>query len=760
MYEWRFFRAGGLDQVLIETSDDLRNLRSLDRKLWVALSCPTRGMEIEGRTLDLIDTDGDGRIRPPELIGAVDWAVALLKDPASMLVHADALPLAAIDDSTSTGKSVLLGARRVLANLGKSNAVAISVADASDTVAIFATTRFNGDGVIPADAAEDDDSKALIELIISTHAADVDRSGKVGVNQARVDAFYADLQAFADWWTTGEAGALALGDATPAAHEALLAARAKVDDYFARCRIAAFDGRAAEALNRSADTYAALAVQDLSTLGADVAGLPLQLVAPGRALDLAIGVNPAWSDVLSALRDAVVVPLLGAGATTLDEAAWEKVKAAMAPYEAWLRSKAGGPVEGLGVARVRELLAGDGKARLTALIERDVALAPELVALQDVEKLVRFHRDLGVLVRNFVNFAAFYDRSTQAVFQAGTLYLDERACALCVRVDDVGGHAAVAGMAKMCLAYCHLTRLSGESMHIVAAFTQGDSDYLMVGRRGVFYDRKGVDWDAEITKLIENPISIQQAFWTPYKKVVSLIETQIEKFASAEDAKVHDQAAAHVVGAADQVKAAAPPSVPFDIAKFAGIFGVIGLALGTIGAMLTAAVTGFLQLPIYLMPLALGGLMLVISGPSMLIAGLKLRQRTIGPLLEGNGWAINGRIAMNIPMGTTFTDIKALPPGAGWSLEDPFMDRAARRRNRWITVLVLVAMALVGWFWVKPTYFDPKPEPAAPAAPAEAPAAPAAAAPAPAPAPAAPPAPPAPAPAEAPPSASVPGPTP
>ena len=70
----------------------------------------------------------------------------------------------------------------------------------------------------------------------------------------------------------------------------------------------------------------------------------------------------------------------------------------------------------------------------------------------------------------------------------------------------------------------------------VAAFTDGDSDNLMAGRNGIFYDRKARDWDATITKIVDNPISIRQAFWAPYKKAARLIQEQIAKRASAADA--------------------------------------------------------------------------------------------------------------------------------------------------------------------------------------------------------------------------------
>ena len=56
-YKWKFFRAGGFDQVKLESGADLANLDQLDQKLWVALACPTTGLEFDSRTLDLVDTD-------------------------------------------------------------------------------------------------------------------------------------------------------------------------------------------------------------------------------------------------------------------------------------------------------------------------------------------------------------------------------------------------------------------------------------------------------------------------------------------------------------------------------------------------------------------------------------------------------------------------------------------------------------------------------------------------------------------------------
>src|SRR6267154_1731521 len=94
-HAWNFFRTGGLDQVAITTAADLLALDQLDQKLWVALSCPVKGLELDEKTLALIDSDGDGRIRVPELIAAVNWAAARLNDAGDILKGADTLPLAA-----------------------------------------------------------------------------------------------------------------------------------------------------------------------------------------------------------------------------------------------------------------------------------------------------------------------------------------------------------------------------------------------------------------------------------------------------------------------------------------------------------------------------------------------------------------------------------------------------------------------------------------------------------------------------------------
>lgn len=696
-HRWRFFRAGGFDQVQLESGADLLALDQLDQKLWVALSCPTRGIEFDSKTLDLIDTDGDGHIRSPEIIAAVKWAGGLLKNPDTLVRGGDSLPLDAIRDDVEDGRRILASAQHILSSLGKSEASAISAEDTADTVKIFAQTRFNGDGIVPPSVSDDAAVQQVIQEVVGCLGAELDRSGQDGLSEAKSALFFEQARAFSEWHAGAErdGAILFLGQGTEAAAAAYETVREKITDYFTRCRLVAYDTRAAAVLNGSEADYQAISARMLSEASEEIATFPLAAVGAGKALSMATGVNPAWADAMAAFRALVVAPLLG-DKSVLSEEEWHDIQNRFSAYRTWVGTKQAWAVESIGLARVREILAGPYEAILGDLIARDKALEAESAAIADVDKLVRYCRDLGTLVNNFVSFRDFYTRRAKAIFQAGTLYLDGRSCELCVPVADAAKHAALATLSKVCLVYCNCVR-GAETMQIAAAFTAGDSDQLMAGRNGLFYDRKGQDWDATITKIVEHPISIRQAFWSPYQRIGKMIGEQVQKMAASR-AKAAEENAAASIGAASQKVEAGKPSVgqAFDVAKFAGIFAAIGLAVGAIGTAVATMLTGLLGLKAWQLPLALCALMLIVSGPAMVLAWLKLRQRNLGPILDANGWAVNTRARINIPFGTALTGIARLPEGAERSLLDPF----AEKQRPWkIYFLLAVLVFVLVWVW-------------------------------------------------------------
>ena len=619
-HQWNFFRAGGFDQVQLDSGADLLALKELDQKLWVALSCPTRGIEFDTLTLDLIDSDKDGRVRANEVLAAIDWAAGRLKDANLLVKGGDRLALANIDDSSGEGRQLQASAALILKSLGKSDAGEISLADMADIGKLVAGQVFNGDGVVTP--GQDAATSAIISDIIKCTGSTPDQSGEAGVDQALCEQFFAAVANWMEWHKAAETDSsiLFLNEKTSGAADAFHAVRDKVADYFTRCQLAAFDARAADPLSRSVADYQLLATQNLSAQSAEVAGFPLATIAPDKPLPLQQGVNPAWQAKLRALKDLVVTPLLGEkDALTAED--WESLCGKFAAFDAWQGARPDTGVAQLGYERLSAI--GQEQSDLLALIEQDKAVAAEVKAIDDVERLLRYQRDLYTLVNNFVSFRNFYTGREKAIFQVGTLYLDGRSCELIVKVEDVNKHAGFATMSGVCLVYCDCVR-GGEKISIAAGFTAGDADYLMVGRNGVFYDRKGQDWDATIVRIINHPISIRQAFWSPYKNLVRMISEGLQKFAAskasaAESGMINAVAeSGKTVVAAPAAPVAAKPM--FDVGKFAGIFAAIGLAIGAIGGIFASVVSGLLGLKFWQIPLALAGLLLLISGPAVMLA--------------------------------------------------------------------------------------------------------------------------------------------
>ncbi|OFY90509.1 MAG: hypothetical protein A2236_06690 [Bacteroidetes bacterium RIFOXYA2_FULL_33_7] len=691
-HTWKFARVGGIDRVCIDRGSDIMNLHKLDQKLWTALSCPIYGLELDAKTLELMDIDGDGRLRVNEILEAIKWIGSVLKNPNDLLKSENKLFLSSINDENEEGKKLLQSAKQILQNIGKTDCDCISVEDTSDTEKIFASTKFNGDGIITAETSENETIKTLISEIILCIGSAKDRSGQDGISTEILDAFYAQCQSFSDWFLLAEQDKeriFAFGENTEKAMQIFEKIKIKIDDYFLRCRLAQFDQRSAEILNMNLSLYENISAKNLVSCNDEISAFPLAFIGENRPLSLVSGINPAWENDIENFKT-LVVDFVFKNKSNLTEKDWNEIIAKFEFYKNWTSQKPVVEVEKLGLERIREILSANEKAEIIDLIEKDKALEDEANSISKVEKLVRYYRDLYKLLKNFVTFGDFYSRETKAIFQAGILYIDRRSCDLCIKVTDIAKHSAIATQSEMYLIYCDcVSRKKNEKMQIVVALTNGDIDNLSVGRNGIFYDVNGNDWDATVVKIIENAVSIRQAFWSPYRRINKMIGSQIEKFASAKDKEVQDTHSAKIQDTATKVEktdlltvskqapAAAPatPPTPFDIGKFVGIFAAIGMAIGAIGTALVAIFSGFFNLSWWQMPLAVIGIMLAISGPAMILGYLKLRKRNLAPILDANGWAINARAVVNIVFGRTLTSVATLPLNAERNLKDPYSEK-------------------------------------------------------------------------------------
>lgn len=703
-HPWRFFRAGGFDQVRLETGDDYAHLPQLDQKLWVALSCPTNGLELDPLTLQLLDRTHDGHIRAPDLIEAIEWLKLRLKTLEPLTCPDQAFPLEALRDDSDEGQRLFAAMQHILQQLNRQDVGTISLHDISDLSTRMAAMPFNGDGVLPPQSAQTPEQAALIRLIITHSGSTTDRSGETGITRQHASEFFSRLDHWHQWQHAPDTqpDLLPLGEQTATAYAVLSAVQDKIDDYFARCRLSAFDPRATAHLKGSDEQLAALSQHLLHQEDSEMAQLPLAEITANPVLALHGTFNPAWHQRITQWVMQVVSPLFGP-LDQFSQADWESLKSRFQPYATWQSQQPSPALPEELVEQLDSLVAPQLRAALDELFSRDEALAPEFAALDDVDRLLHYVRDLPTLAHNFVSFSDFYGGKQRAIFQAGTLYLDSRSCDLCLRISSTDKHAPLASMAGIYLAYCDCVR-GDEKITIAAAFTAGDSDQLSVGRNGVFYDRQGRDWTATITRLVDHPISLRQAFWMPYKKGVRLIGEQLQKIAASKAKQVDEELSKQATTLASKTvtpptptpaSKAATPGTPFDVARFAGIFAAIGLAVGALGTAVASVITAFLALKLWQMPLAILGLLLMVSGPSVALAWFKLHNRNLGPLLDANGWAVNTRARINIPFGSALTQEATLPAGAERSLLDPY----AEKKKPWKFYVFLLCCLFAAAAW-------------------------------------------------------------
>ena len=450
-YEWKFSKIGGVTRVNIETGEDIAHLAELDQKMWTVLSCPTKGLEIDDKTLEILDLDHDGKIKVNEVISASQWLTKVLKDPNLLIKQDSTLNLSDINQENEDGKKLYDSAKQILKNLGLEKD-SISIADTSDRLAIFAKTRFNGDGIITENSTDDEGLKAIIKSCIETVGSVTDRSGDPGINVDQIEEFYTNCADFSAWSKDGDdrkESVFPYGGNTEAALNAYTALKEKIDDYFLRCKLIAFNNESTAALDVSVARFEAISDKNLTTCIDEISTYPLARVGSKKDLMLNEGINPAWEAAFSSLKS-LIFDVDFAGKDSISESEWNSIGGKFAAYKEWKDAKKGAVVESLGLDAVNAILAENRKAELLSLVEQDKALEGEANEIESVDKLMHLYRDFFLLLKNFVTFSDFYSRKgDKAIFQAGTLYIDQRSCDLCIKVSDMPKHNLTASFSGM-----------------------------------------------------------------------------------------------------------------------------------------------------------------------------------------------------------------------------------------------------------------------------------------------------------------------
>ena len=341
--------------------------------------------------------------------------------------------------------------------------------------------------------------------------------------------------------------------------------------------------------------------------------MPLVTDEPDRELPLREHLNPKHLEAILAFAEACVKPILGDGKETLTRMEWKRIKAAFAPYRAWLQEK---PVMNPG-------------------------LKDELV---EEERFLRYKLHLGELLENYVTMKRLYDENDYAIFQTGVLRIDGREMNLCFHVDSEAAHSALVGKSNCCVVYLKLTRPAEKAERLICAVvTAGRVWTLYVGRNGVFYDRDGKDWEAVVTKVVENQVSLVEAFWAPWRKLGEGVSGMVKKFFGDKQK------------ASEKVVETSAQSAQASGAAMASSVAAIGIGIGMVGAAMASLMAVVSSMNATRLAISLVALVLVVSLPSVVLTWFKLRKRDIGTILNASGWAVNRPMYFSMKRARRFT---------------------------------------------------------------------------------------------------------
>lgn len=725
----RFRNFGGIHQFMVGDEADLARIDDLDPARWAATSAPLSDLHCDEAFLRYIDHGSTGRVRVAQIVEARDWVFARLSQKDVLRKPVEGIPIAAIDDKGEAGAGLRAAAERVNREQKVTDAKSISLADVRGFKGAYQKLLANGDGVVPPDVVTDEEVKAFLADVIEVLGGADDRGGSKGVDADRLTRFAAQGKVWVDWRAQGPA-AKPWGDDTDAALALVREMDPKLEAFFLHCELLRQEAPAPESQRLSPDDLRALRLKAAADIELFIQGAPLAAPVATGALSLAGAVNVLYRERFEALRDTVIRRALGADVASITRADWHKAKATFDAFTAWEKARPAEPFDKLGDEKMKAYLEGGLKEKAEELIALDLAAAKEIGQIDDLEKLLLYVRWLVELVNNFVNFSAIYLPKQTALLEAGSLVIDGRRLDFCLKVANRAAHKAVAVLSNIYLVYVEVLEKEGGAVvyQLMAPVTGGEAGRLRVGKRGIFIDLDDKEFDAIVTEIVDNPISVKQAAFAPFRRAAAMISSKIEEYVasaqSSQEAAMTARAEAGVAEAQAQVEAGAaqvgtgvsvargtvtpPPATPAPteptrpasegLNPNSLILGG-GMALAGLGAVLAGIFGVISSLKGWL---AIMGVVLVVMGISALLGWIKLRRRDMALLLEASGWAVNVHMTITKPIARVFAFVPDLPPDSVLDRTDmlPGSPDDESHAGRTVVLLILLAAVIAGvWFF-------------------------------------------------------------
>ena len=641
-------RYGGSLQVSLPSFEVLVEAVRIPETQWLATACPLEGLNCDPRFLAFLDTDGNKRIRVAEVRAAVEHLAGLLKSYQGVDAASEVLELDALSEAGAKLREV---AGVLLETLKAGDRARISLEQVRASEKALHEAGQNGDGIV-APAFLPGHLRALAEKLLASFPEVKNRSGQAGIDLPMLQRFREERAALLAHLARKDTVLVWGGQSLERARR-ILEVRPLLEAYFLQCRLVAAQPEASASLKLEAGRVQG-ALGDPEALAKAVSQLPIAPPEPGGTLRWSrLYRGPAF-ETLDTFRRDVAVPITG-DLAALGDTAWRELSTRAEEIVAWRARIDASPVHGL-VEALPDISDADLDA-LEAACRADLSMKDKLDAVDELERLLLYQRWLLTFANNFISMPDLYQTKRRALVEKGTLILGGRAYRLSVLVTNRAAHSALTSQGTTCTLYVQVTSREGgpESYEVAVPVTGGRSGHLTVGKRGIFHDIAGKEFDATVTQVIHQPVSLWEAMTLPFQRIGRFITSKIEKLAVAGEKSLDEQLEK---GYARVTPAEAQPT---------GVGGMIaagGIALAAVGSSLAFIVSQVRALTLFDVLTAVILIATVVMVPSGLLGWLKLRKRNLALLLEGSGWALNDRLMLTRDLAALITRRPRLPKNA------------------------------------------------------------------------------------------------
>ena len=707
-------RYGGTLQVSIPSFAVLVEAVHIPETQWMATACPLEGLNCDRRFLEFLDSDRNGRIRVAEVRAAVEYTARMFQSHAGLDAGSDTLVL---DSLSAEGMKLRDMAGSLLEALKAEDRTRVSLEQVRASDKALRATGQNGDGIV-APAFLPEPLRSLALRVMASFPEVKNRSGEAGVDLAMLQRFREERRALLSHAAAGE-GVLVWGAQSLERARRIQEVRPLLDTYFLQCRLVAAQPEAVAGLKLEAVKVQGT-LGDLTALSRAVAELPVAPPEPGGALRWSrLYRGPAF-EKLDAFRRDVAQPVTN-DLATLTDAAWRELTVRADAILAWQARVDASPlktwVDTLAAVPESELDA------LEAMCRADLANKDKLESVVELEKLCLYQRWLLVFANNFISMPDLYQTKRRALMERGTLVLGGRRYRLAVLVTNHAAHAALTSDGTTCTLYVQVTPKEGAAgaYEVAVPATRGRSVELAVGKRGVFYDVEGREFDATVTQVVRQPVSLWEAMTMPFTRIGQFMSKKIEGLAAAGEQSLDESLEkGYTQGASVATAAAATPPAPVPapaVAKPAaaptvagpgGFLAAAGIAFAAVGSSLAFVVSQARSLTLFDVLSALLIIAALVMLPSGLLGWLKLRKRNLALLLEGSGWALNDRLMLTSDLAAIITRRPRLPKHARVDRGDVLRsalhsvraddEDEPRSPGLWLALLVLLGVVLAWQF--------------------------------------------------------------